>query len=156
MKFKYASFIMITVALMGVCRASAQEWSSAQKEVWKAESDLWSLMSKGDMNAFFDCFHADYVGWDYDAVLPSNKEESKKMLSYFTAGSKMPFYEIKPLSIKIYGDMAFAHYYYTMAIEKADGKKKVETGRWTDILMKQNGKWLLIGDHGGSSPEKED
>jgi hypothetical protein len=24
-----------------------------------------------------------------------------------------------------------------------------EKGRWTDILMKKNGKWMLVGDHGG-------
>ena len=29
------------------------------------------------------------------------------------------------------------------------GKSNTEKGRWTDILMKKNGTWMLVGDHGG-------
>jgi hypothetical protein len=36
-----------------------------------------------------------------------------------------------------------------------DGKKEAENGRWTDILMKQGTKWVMIGDNGGSA-KKED
>ena len=32
-----------------------------------------------------------------------------------------------------------------------DGKEKPSEGRWTDILMKQGDKWVLIGDHGGKT-----
>jgi hypothetical protein len=34
-------------------------------------------------------------------------------------------------------------------MEGSDGKATTEKGRWTDILMKKNGKWMLVGDHGG-------
>lgn len=27
---------------------------------------------------------------------------------------------------------------------------KLESGRWTDILLKQGNKWVITGDHGGS------
>jgi len=33
-----------------------------------------------------------------------------------------------------------------------DGKQQTEQGRFTDILLKEKGKWLLIGDHGGATP----
>ncbi len=39
--------------------------------------------------------------------------------------------------------------YYTMVKENKEGKKTPESSRWTDILLKQVSKWLLIGDHGG-------
>ena len=63
--------------------------------------------------------------------------------------------EIDPLTIKIYEDVAFVHYYYSMVRELPDGKKKTENGRWTDILLKQGNKWVLIGDHGGSSKQDD-
>jgi hypothetical protein len=31
---------------------------------------------------------------------------------------------------------------------------KNSNGRWTDILMKENGKWLFIGDHGGKTSKE--
>ena len=65
------------------------------------------------------------------------KEEMKKMYTFFYSGVKVPFYEIKPLAIKVYGDFAFADYNYFMFMETPDGKKKSEKGSWTDIQMKQ-------------------
>jgi hypothetical protein len=32
-----------------------------------------------------------------------------------------------------------------------EGKENNESGRWTDILLKQGDKWVMIGDSGGSS-----
>jgi ketosteroid isomerase-like protein len=146
--------IMLTIALffgLGISSLFAQEWSAAQKEVWKNVNDYWSLMAKGDVNGFLDYFHADYVGWDNNSALPSTKEESKKWITYAYQGVKVPVYEIKPVAIKIYGDVAFVDYYYAMAKETADGKKSMESGRWTDILLKQGNRYVMIGDHGGST-----
>ncbi len=28
-------------------------------------------------------------------------------------------------------------------------KEDRSSGKWTDILMKKDGKWMLVGDHGG-------
>jgi ketosteroid isomerase-like protein len=106
-------------------------------------------MAKGDVNGFLDYFHQDYIGWDNDSRVPQNKEETKKWVAYAYQGVKIAVYEIQPLAIKIYGDVAFVHYLYSMARE-IDGKKSMESGKWTDILLKQGTKWVLIGDHGGA------
>ncbi len=50
--------------------------------------------------------------------------------------------------------VAFVDYYYAMAKESQDGKKSAESGRWTDILLKQGTKWVMIGDHGGSDKKE--
>jgi ketosteroid isomerase-like protein len=135
--------------------AKAQEWSSAQKEVLKVVNDYWAVMAKGDIAGFYEYFSPDYLGWDDGSPLPSTRAEAQKWLQYFTQGQKISFYEVKPVGIRVFGDFGYVHYYYTMVIEK-DGKKKVESGRWTDILMKQGGKWLCVGDHGGEPPRKQE
>jgi len=43
------------------------------------------------------------------------------------------------------------HYYYTYLYKDVEGKQKTSQGRWTDILMKQGNKWVMIGDHGGQT-----
>jgi ketosteroid isomerase-like protein len=154
MRIKKLFLTVLLITGFGIASLNAQEWSVSQKEVWKNVNDYWALMAKGDLNGFFEYFHQDYVGWDNGDVLPSSKEESKKMFTFFYSGVKVPFYEIKPLAIKIYGDFAFVHYLYVMYMETPDGKKKSEKGRWTDILMKQGNKWVMIGDHGGATEEK--
>ena len=139
---------------LGITTVFAQDWTPAQKEVWKNVNDYWAVMAKGDVAGFMEYFHQDYVGWDNDSRLPSSKEETKKWVVYGYKDVKVPVYEIKPLTIKIYGEVAFVHYYYSMAKETQDGKKKMESGRWTDILLKQGNKWVLIGDHGGRDKQE--
>lgn len=151
MKYRNILLTILFITGFGVASLKAQEWSAAQKEVWKNVNDYWSIMAKGDLAGFYEYFHQDYMGWDNGSLLPSNKEESKKMFTFMFSGVKVPFYEIKPLAIKIYGDVAFVHYVYTMFIETPDSKKKTEKGRWTDILLKQGNKWVMIGDHGGET-----
>jgi ketosteroid isomerase-like protein len=151
MKFKSLFLTLLFLSGFGIASLKAQEWSAAQKEVWKNVNDYWALIAKGDLNGFFEYMHTDYVGWDNGSILPSNKEESKKMFAYFYSGMKIPLYEIKPLAIKIYGDFAFVHYTYVMFMVDPDGKKKSEKGTWTDILAKQGSKWVMIGDHGGAT-----
>ena len=144
--------LVLTIALFfvfGLSSVFGQEWSTAQKEVWKNVSTYWGIMSKGDVAGFMEYFDADYVGWDNGDVLPSNKEVTKKWVEYAYQGVKVPVYDIKPVAIKIHGEIAFVDYYYSMVKESKDGKKSFENGRWTDILMKKGDKWVLIGDHGG-------
>ena len=146
---------MLAVLFFGISLSTvmAQEWSAAQKEVWKNVNDYWGMLAKGDVNGFSEYVHADYVGWDAHSPLPNTKEESKKELAYYMQGTKMPLFNIKPLAIKIYGDVAFVHYYYSYVQEMQDGKKRPEKGRWTDIILKQGSKWVLIGDNGGSDKD---
>ena len=153
---KIASGIMMVLVIsISSISASAQEWSSQQKEVWKTVSDYWAVMAKGDINGFLNYFHDDYSGWGYDMKVPGNKEDARKWLTFGAQSKKVLIYDIKPLSISVMDNFAFVHYYYTM-VSESDGKKKPDEGRWTDILVRQGGKWLLLGDHGGEEKDMED
>ncbi|MCX6235166.1 MAG: nuclear transport factor 2 family protein [Bacteroidetes bacterium] len=140
---------LILIAGLGSYSLKAQEWSPVQKEVWKNVNDYWALMAKGDINGFLGYMHNDYLGWDNEDPLPATKEDSQKWLQFSFQFTKILNYSIKPLGIKVYGDVAFVHYYYYI-VRESDGKKNWEQGRWTDILLKQVDKWVMIGDHGGS------
>ena len=144
--------LLLSIALflgLGLSSVFAQEWSPAQKEVWKNVNTYWEIMAKGDVNGFMEYFHADYAGWENGEPLPSTKEETRKWLSYGSAQGKVLIFDIKPVAIKIHGDVAIVDYFYTMVKENKEGKKNPDAGRWTDILLKQGTKWVLIGDHGG-------
>lgn len=97
-------------------------------------------------------FHDDYSGWFNLDALPSTKAETRKFVSQDFASNKVLVQEIKPVAIKVHGDFAIVHYYYTRIVQNKEGKENTRTGNWTDILMKQGDKWVLIGDHGGPMP----
>jgi ketosteroid isomerase-like protein len=137
-------FILVFVPLQ------AQEWSAAQKEVWKNVEAYWDLFAQGNLEGFLSYMHADYRGWSNSSALPEDKASSRKWLEYSMKNMKTAVYEIKPVAIQIFGNVAIVHYYYSEIMKNAEGKEESNNGRWTDVLMKQDTKWVMIGDHGGN------
>ena len=129
----------------------AQEWSPVQKEVWKNVEAYWDFFAKGDLEGFASYYHADYRGWSNQDAMPSTKSTAKKFLEYGMKSSKTLVYSITPVVIQVYGNIAFVHYYYSSVDKAGDSPAKTNSGRWTDILMKQGDKWVMIGDHGGQT-----
>lgn len=128
-----------------------QEWSAAQKEVWKNVETYWSLFAQGNPEGYLDYVHSDYRGWSYEAAVPSTKASTRKWIEYELKTTKSVMYEINPVAIQIHGNIAFVDYYYVQVVKNAEGKDQGSSGRWTDILMKQGDKWVMIGDHGGKT-----
>lgn len=127
----------------------AQQWTDEQKDVWKGVDAYWSASVSDKPMEFLNYFDDSYYGWSYENGAPSTKADAQKSLSYWTTKGKTVYYVITPARIWVNGNFAYAHYYYTQVMEGSDGKPITEKGRWTDILMKKDGKWLMVGDHGG-------
>ncbi|MEK9137617.1 MAG: nuclear transport factor 2 family protein, partial [Bacteroidota bacterium] len=77
----------------------------------------------------------------------------RKFVDFGMKSGKVLFSHITPAAISIQGNVAIVHYFWTAVEKDADGKTDEHGGRWTDILMKQGDKWLIIGDHGGRTKQ---
>lgn len=128
----------------------SQEWSDSQKEVWETVKTYYDLADKGDAQGLLSYFDESFSGWSYSLEAPHDKESLTKMVNYGFANSKTLYSTLSPSKIWVEGAYAFVHYYYTELTEDKEGKKKWEKGRYTDILLKKDGKWMLVGDHGGA------
>ena len=76
------------------------------------------------------------------------------MNRYSYANSAVLEHELFPLSCVITGNVAVVNYTYQIAQEDYKKEHKMVTGRYTDILVKENGKWLFLAWSGGDDPEK--
>lgn len=142
--------IIVSLFIVGVItNSSAQSWSSEQKAVWAGVEEYWAASASTNPMTFLNYFDDSYSGWGYEYETPGTKSDAVKSLSYWLNKGKVQYYLITPAKIWVNGDFAYVHYYYTQVTEGPDGKPNTERGRWTDILMKKGGKWLLVGDHGG-------
>lgn len=83
---------------------------------------------------------------------PSNKAITRLWFIDEFNNRKNEIIKIAPTGLKIHGNVAIVNYHYSFLYRDTDDKQQMEQGRYTDILMKEKGKWLLIGDHGGPNP----
>lgn len=139
---------LLVIAASGVL---AQEWSAEQKEVWNNVETYWDLLAKGDIDGFLTYFHDDFSGWQNAAPLPDKKSDRVKMIKFFSASSESLYHDIRPVAITVHDNMAIVHYFYT-DVSSMDGEVEMMQGRWTDILVKDGDRWIMIGDHGGPDP----
>ncbi len=150
----FAVFCAASLMMFTASPLLAQEWSAPQKEVWKNVEAYWALDAAGNTEGFLSYFHTDYMGWDNHRAVPGGKDAARKFITHGHKTSKTLIYDVQPVGIKIHGNVAFAHYHYVQITKDEAGKEKESAGRWTDILMKQGDKWVMIGDHGGSTSKE--
>ena len=137
--------IVLCITLFGSTQLLGQEWSEEQKEVWKNVETRWDLEAKQYLEVAMDIFHDDYSVWFNQDALPINKASLRKRVVHFLETTKIVIQDIQPVEIKIYDNVAIVHFYYSRITKNAEGQETNQSGRVTDILMKEGDKWVLIG-----------
>jgi ketosteroid isomerase-like protein len=150
MKLLSSAFLLVVIFFTFLTNsASGQQWTAEQQDVWKGVEAYWAVGMSDNPADFLNYFDDSYTGWYNEDPAPSTKADAQKQINYWAKKGKVAYYSIVPARIWVNGNFAFVHYYYTEVNEDKDGKPMTERGRWTDILMKKDGKWLMVGDHGG-------
>ncbi|HSV12120.1 MAG TPA: nuclear transport factor 2 family protein [Hanamia sp.] len=142
--------LILFISLVFSSNSQGQNWNAKQKDVWKDVVAYNNLFAKGDANGFFNYFAPSYMGWSYRNEKPGSFEDMKKgVTDFFNSGNKVQIGKITPIAISVLGDFAFVDYTIDGTMTGKDSKAVTDNERWTDILQKKNGKWMLIGDQGG-------
>lgn len=145
--------------LASICLASggvlAQDTGDDQVAVWAVIERVWAEDNKRDSDWVEELLTGDFVGWPYDSPAPRTRASIDIWDEFSRRQWKPITYELYPLSIVVHGDTAVAHYLYTNAGE-ADGKIVTNNGRFTDVLVRDDGEWKFLSWHGGDFPPDDD
>ena len=134
----FISLILCGIIVFGGGQVSADEWTSAQKEVWKAIENIWEGLKQGKMD--FTTFVEGSLEWNSDQMEPLGGDKLKRNYEDWFAYDKPVSYELKPLQILIYGNVAIVFYKL-----KWKGKKMRESSRQMETWFKQDNKWKFLG-----------
>jgi len=144
---KHIPTILALMAILVAPAAIGQEWSAEQQEVWKVVKWTWEVDPGTDWCA--EVCHPNLLAWGNDAPAPRNREQIRKWWKRGQETSKDLDAEVTPIGIAIQGDTAVAHYYYSQLSENKEGKRTTEHGRYTDVLIREDGKWMYFTWSGG-------
>ena len=127
-------------------QVSGEEWTEAQKEVWEIVETAWEYFRQGDVEAVsaLDKTEGSLQWWPSRAI-PLGENAIKLSYEDWLAFDKPVSYELKPLNIHIFGDVANVFYLY-----KWEGKVLPKSGRNMATYVKQDNKWKLMGVMGCS------
>jgi len=134
--------------------AVAQTWTAEQQEIWRLEEQQWKMSAAKDLTWIETMVHPNISYWDVDFPAPQNRASLSRWVKYSSANSTVLEQEIFPISVTITGNVAVAQYCYRTAIENYKKEREVVTGRWTDVFLKEGGRWLFIAWAGGDDPKK--
>jgi len=147
MKTLAAFVCLILGALSSV--AAAQTWTAEQQEVWTVEQQQWEMAKDENLGWIDTMVHANLSYWDVDQPGPQNKASLASWSRYSSAASTVLQQELFPISVTITGNLAVAQYRYTVVRENHKQERETVTGRYTDVLVKEGGRWLFIAWAGG-------
>lgn len=144
------AFLLLMIGT--VSSAVAQlAWTAEQKAVWKTETTIMELWKAGDLKEEMTYYDSSYHYWDANSPAPVNKEGIEKKFKYLnTLQEKLEYYNAVPIVIWVEGNFAYANYYFEQTVLAKDGKKTTTNNRWLDVLIKRNGKWLLLAEYGSA------
>jgi hypothetical protein len=132
--------------------ASAQSWSAEQQEVWKVEEQQWKMAAAKDLSWMDSMVHPSMRYWETGDPMPRGRDSLKRWGRYSSENSTVLEQEIFPISATITGNLAVVQYHYMIASEDHKKERRTVTGHYTDVLVKENGRWLFIAWAGGDHP----
>ena len=151
MKFNYwLGTILVGSFLLTSGTAIAQGSADDQAAVWEAVEEVWAAEESGDEKWIETMLSADFMGWPNGSPAPRSKSSTRTWYRFEQDQASGVTHELYPLSIVVHGDMAIVHYLYTNAVQTRDKKVAVSNGRYTDVLVRDDGAWKFISWHGGT------
>jgi hypothetical protein len=144
MKFKIR-ICLVSVLLLPIV-AFAGDWTKAQQEVLAFEEACLATKNADD---FIACFHEDFVGWGQGSTVPTTKTDRLRSIADGFGNFDSETLLFKPLSVIVKGNMAVVSYVQaSKTTNNTTDEVEYSTGRWTDVCLKEDGKWTWISDHG--------
>jgi len=151
-----AAVLMSMIALVMPMSVAGQDWDSDQMEVWNTIVAQWDAAKAKDLTWTEKSLHPLFLGWTDVYPMPRHKSTLEEWERYSAENSQTLVQELYPVGIVVVDSTAVANYYYSTAAEDRDGKRKTTHGRYTDVLIKQDGKWTFIAWRGGDDPKLND
>ena len=98
--------------------------------------------------------HPNLSYWDTDQPAPQNKASLTRWSRYGSTSTTVLEQELFPISVTITGNVAVVQYNYSIARENYKQERQTVSGRYTDILVKEDGRWLFLAWAGGDYPQE--
>jgi hypothetical protein len=150
------SLLLGIVAVLIAVPVSAQQWTSEQTEVIDQLKECWDIwvedLADTGPNAWHDrCATDDVSYWNRGSIggVLADTRSWDVVQQY-----EYKWVDIRPLSIKVYDDMAVVQFYGYWSETQGEGRVITEAKR-TEVFVRVNNRWLLTVGHSELTPQPQ-
>ena len=119
-------------------------WTPVESELWQRERAYHRQLQEEDLVALADFWHHQGVAWPSHAAEPLATSAGRMSLSKLLESVRIVSFDIRPLMIRVIGEVAVVHYRLDWEIEDADGSRSTACYRITHTWLKENGQWRIL------------
>ena len=101
---------------------------------------------EGDIEKLNSFYHPEMSWWDYKQEQPVGIEAYLKSMEEFYKSELKWICDLGPFEIHIVEDTAVLYTTYTNKFTDPEGNETAASGPWTAVLIKQDGKWMLLSN----------
>ena len=122
-------------------------WNKEQRDMWKNLETHWQYLIDGNIEEFLKFIHADFIGYGHESPINVDRPWLEKWVGFWAKSTKILICELRPINLKIHGDIAILQYLiFTIEQSQADKGKRV-IRRYTMTWKKGADRWQVIGSH---------
>jgi hypothetical protein len=121
-----------------------------EMEVWAVIEGCWDAWdAREDVDSWKrDCMHEEATYYFSTDAAPFRNDWPMKAgpLWFERHDETRSVYDLRPLAITVVDDVAIVHY-YARIVSMVDGVSEGVRHKTTEALIRQNGKWMVLGKH---------
>ena len=133
--------------------ATGQQWSKEQQEFLEYLRKCWEAWEeakqKKDLDIWTRALRPDkeVVWWWANEGMPTGSLGNAfyKIITWSETPYRVFWSEIRPIHVKIHGDVALVFYYGIGEVQDKDGKLHVWESKFLEVFRKQDGLWTYLG-----------
>lgn len=138
----------VTAQDMGLKRTSwiPEYWGDTERELWKDLDNHWDLLINKKVDEFIKYIDPSMIGYGHESPLPVDRPWLEKWVGFWTKSTNIAICELRPIQIKLHGDIAILQYViFTVEINAEGGKRVIR--RYTMTWQKTPERWVVIASH---------
>jgi len=123
-----------------------KNWNADQTAVWQSVEDHWDHLINKRVDKFIKYIHPEMVGYGHESPIPVDRPWLEKWVGFWTKTTDIAICELRPIDIRLHGDIAIVQYLIFTVEKSHEGGKRV-IRRYTMTWQRGKDHWVVIGSH---------
>ena len=142
--------LVVTLCFLFPQPVPAQHWTAEEQEIIDLNQSCWDAWASEDLDAVRRTCneHPDARTWPTSEAAPAIgwfEKNAERWGAAFHPRDKWLYFEIRPLSVRIFNDTALIHFWASDTHENAQGETTTHTWKMLNIWQRIDGRWTFIG-----------